>query len=258
MDNVIDSPIPAVSEMPLNHPTDVRLAVVVPLASEGGTVTEFLRRVVEQLAPDDLVLCVLDNVSRDETRDKVEAFGGEEPRVRLVWAPENRSVMDAYFRGYREAVAVGARWILEMDGGMSHQPEEISRFVARIDDGYDYVVGCRFMPGGSHTGSLLRRSVSWGGSALARVALGTHMRDMTSGFEMFSRRAMDYVLSRGVQSRANFFQTEIKYMLRDWRWVEVPINYRSTNSRIASGSITEACRNLWRLRRRPEVGVNRP
>lgn len=232
----------------------VRLVVVVPLASEEATATDFLERVVVYLGVDDLVLCVLDNVSRDRTREKVEEFGRLDPRVRLVWAPENRSVMDAYFRGYREAIDAGAAWILEMDGGMSHLPEEIPKYVTLIDRSYDFVVGCRFTAGGSHTGSLKRRAVSWAGSALARVALGTQMRDMTSGFEMFSRRAMEYVLSHGVQSRANFFQTEIKYMLRDWRWIEVPINYRSTNGRIARSSISEACRNLWKLRRSADSG----
>lgn len=232
-----------------DQPRGVRLALVVPLASEEATITDFLARVVERLGADDLVFCVLDTASRDDTRAKVEAFGLRDRRVRLVWAPENRSVVDAYFRGYREAYEAGAGWILEMDGGMSHLPEEIPRFVALIDRGYDYVAGCRFMKGGSHTGSLRRRLVSRGGSALARLALGTRMRDMTSGFEMFSRRAMEHVLRHGVQSRANFFQTEMKYMLRDWRWIEVPINYRSTNDRVAPGSVGEACRNLWKLRR---------
>lgn len=241
-----------------DRPGDVRLAVVVPLASETETITGFLKRVVAQLGADDLVVCVIDNVSRDDTREKAEAFGLMDPRVRTVWAPENRSVMDAYFRGYREAFDAGARWILEMDGGLSHQPEEIALYVALIDNGYDYVVGCRFMEGGSHAGSLRRRFVSRAGSALSRTVLGAKMHDMTSGFEMFSRRAMEHVLRRGVQSRANFFQTEIKYMLRDWRWVEVPINYRSTNSRIPSSSITEAFRSLWKLRRTSETDEDQP
>jgi dolichol-phosphate mannosyltransferase len=226
----------------------VRLAVVVPLASEEATITDFLTRVAAQLCADDIVFCVLDTASHDHTREKVKAFSLRDPRVRLVWAPENRSVMDAYFRGYREAFEAGAEWILEMDGGMSHLPEEIPRYIDLIGHGYDYVAGCRFIEGGSHTGSLRRRLVSRSGSILAQVVLGTRMRDMTSGFEMFSRRAMAHVLRRGVRSRANFFQTEIKYMLRNARWTEVPINYRSTNDHIASGSIGEALRNLWKLR----------
>jgi dolichol-phosphate mannosyltransferase len=222
--------------------------VVVPLANEAATINDFLSRVLQQLGPDDVVFGVLDSVSRDDTRAKVEAFAQLDGRVRAVWAPENRSVVDAYFRGYREALASGAQWILEMDGGMNHSPEEMPKFLNLIDRGYDYVGGCRFMEGGSHVGSLRRRLVSRSGSILARLTLGTHMQDMTSGFEMFSRPAMEQVLRSGVRSRANFFQTEIKYLLRDWRWIEVPINYRSTNSRVAVGSILEAIRNLWKLR----------
>jgi dolichol-phosphate mannosyltransferase len=232
-----------------DRPGGVRLAVVVPLASEEATITEFLTRVARQLGPDDLVFCVLDQASRDNTRAKVVEFGLEDPRVRLVWAPENSSVRDAYFRGYREAYDAGAAWILEMDGGLSHLPEEIPRYLALMDTGYDFMAGCRFMKGGSYQGSIRRHLLSWGGSTLARVVLGTRMRDMTSGFEMFSRRAMEHVLCRGVESRANFFQTEIKYMLRDWPWIDVPINYRSTNDRIPLEPVWEACRNLWRLRR---------
>jgi dolichol-phosphate mannosyltransferase len=231
-----------------NERVGVRVAVVVPLANEEATIEDFLKRMLQQLGPDDLVFAVLDTVSQDQTRARVDAFAKLDPRVRPVWAPEDRSVVDAYFRGYRDAMASGAEWILEMDGGFSHSPEEMPEFLNLIDKGYDYVGGCRFMKGGSHIGSLRRRLVSRAGSMLARLTLGPQMHDMTSGFEMFSRRAMEEVLSRGVRSRANFFQTEIKYMLRDWRWTEVPINYRSTSSRVASGSILEAIRNLWKLR----------
>lgn len=231
-----------------NQPACVRVAVVVPLANEEATIEDFLERVLQQLGPDDLVFGVLDTVSRDQTRAKLDAIAKLDARVRPVWAPEDRSVVDAYFRGYRDALESGAQWILEMDGGLSHSPEEMPEFLNLIDKGYDYVGGCRFMTGGSHVGSLRRRLVSRAGSLLARLTLGTHMHDMTSGFEMFSRSAMEQVLATGVHSRANFFQTEIKYMLRDRPWIEVPINYRSTNSRVASGSILEAIRNLWKLR----------
>ena len=226
----------------------VRVAVVVPLANEGASIDDFLRRVIRQLGPDDVVFGVVDSVSRDDTRAKVEAFADRDARIRPVWAPEDRNVVDAYFRGYREALDSGARWILEMDAGMSHVPEEMPEFLSLIDEGYDYVGGCRFMVGGSHTGSLRRRLVSRSGSTLARVWLGVHMRDLTGGFEMFSRSAMERVVSRGVRSHGTFFQTEIKYLLRDTRWIEVPINYRSSSSRARPGSIRDAVLNLWKLR----------
>lgn len=228
---------------------DLRVAVVTPLANEALTVRTFLQRVTAQLGPHDAVFCVVDNATRDDTVARVAACAGEDPRVQLVWAPESRCVADAYFRGYREAYDAGAEWILEMDGGFSHLPEEIPRFLALIGQDYDYVAGCRFMEGGSHRGSSRRLLISRWGSLLAQLLLRTRMRDMTSGFEMFSRRALALVLERGARSRGPFFQTEIKYAMHDLRWIEVPITYQSTSGHVDVGAIWEALRVLESMRR---------
>jgi len=231
------------------HSKNLRLAVVIRLANEETTITDFLNRVVSHLGEDDLVFCIFDNTCKDKTLVMAEEYSKKEPRVQIVWAPENRCVVDAYFRGYQEAYDAGAQWILEMDGGLSHQPEEIPRFLEFIGSGYDFVVGCRFMDGGSHTGSKLRSFVSWSGGLLSNLILSTSMRDMTSGFEMFSRKAMAHVLENKVNSRANFFQTEIKYMLHNWNWIEVPINYISTKGNLPKNSIRESLSLLWKIRK---------
>ena len=71
---------------------------------------------------------------------------------------------------------------------------------------------------------------------------------MCSGFECFSRRAMQHVLDRGVWSRAHFFQTEIRCFMHEFKWVEVPITYTNPSKSVGSSNIKEALRNLWRLR----------
>lgn len=236
----------------------IRLGVVVPLANEQRTVDEFVQRVLQQLGQDDCLFAVLDRVSTDGTRSRLEALAQGDGRVRCVWAPRNRCVVDAYFAGYRAALAAGCRWILEMDGGLSHPPEAIPRFIAAMVQGHDYVAGCRFMPGGGYSGSWRRYLLSKGGSLLANCLLGTRMRDMTGGFECFSRRALENVVAHGVRSRAHFFQTEIKFLLRDWKWTEVPIHYRNPSSRVGLASIQEACSNLWRLYRTRKFVVRGP
>ena len=227
----------------------MRLGVVVPLANEGPTIDDFTARVLAQLGRDDRLFCVVDDASRDSTRDRVEAHARRDGRVALVWAPENRCVVDAYFKGYRAALDAGCRWILEMDGGLSHLPEQIPQFVREMHNGYDYVGGCRFMPGGSYTGPWSRYLISRGGGLLANLVLGSRMRDMTSGFECFTRAALLAVLEHGVRSRAHFFQTEIKHLMHSWRWKEVPIHYRNPSKSVARASLIDALRNLWLLRR---------
>jgi dolichol-phosphate mannosyltransferase len=226
-----------------------KLGVVIPLANERDTIDALLSRVTAQLAPHDEIYCVLDRVSTDGTRDLIEAFGQRDRRVRCVWAPENRCVVDAYFRGYREALAGDCDWILEMDGGLSHLPEEMPRFLAAMASGTQFAPGSRFVTGGAYRGRWTRKCISLGGSLLARLMLGTKMVDMTSGFECFSRAAMQHVVDHGVRSRAHFFQTEIRYLLSTWSWQEIPITYSNPSDGVGAGTIAEALKNLWRLAR---------
>jgi dolichol-phosphate mannosyltransferase len=167
-------------------------------------------------------------------------------------------VVDAYFRGYEEAIELGCEWILEMDGGFSHRPEEIPRFVEAMERGFDFAAGSRFIKGGSHHGSLRRYLVSRGGSLLTNCLLGTRMRDMTSGFECFTRAALRFVVDRGVRSRAHFFQTEIRAMLASWNWVEIPITYTNPSNSVGKAQIADAMRCLWALSREPRPAKPNP
>lgn len=191
---------------------------------------------------------VLDKASRDNTRELMEAYVPFEPRLQVVWAPDNRSVVDAYLRGYREAINVQPDWILEIDAGFSHDPAEIPRFFGPMLAGYDCAFGSRFMPGGRIVdSSFSRRMVSYGGTLLTNVLIGTKLHDMTSGFEMFTLAALQQALAKGIHSRAHFFQTEIKIHCRKLRITEVPITYRSASPNLSQTSVKEAFSQLWRL-----------
>ena len=224
-----------------------KLGIVTPLANEKDTFDEFISRVQKQLQPQDLIFLVFDNVCKDGTVDRAREVAAADPRVRVVWAPENRCVVDAYFRGYKEALAAGCDWILEMDGGLSHRPEEIPRFRDAMAAGYDYAGGSRFMEGGSFDGRMSRKCISRGGTFLSNTLLGTKMHDMTSGYECFTREALTHILNKGVRAKRHFFQTEIRTMMHDWKWTEVPINYGCPSKSVGKASLSEAFKILWLL-----------
>jgi len=226
------------------------LAIVCPMANEGDNASAFALATLKQCVGFHSVmfLAVVDKASTDNTREVLEDLARTNRAVVVVWAPENRCAVDAYLRGYKEAMARQADWILEIDAGFSHQPEDIPQFFNQMEKGYDCVFGSRFMRGGKITeGSSKRYFVSLMGTVLSNFLLGTQLADMTSGFEMFSRRAMQHILDRGIQSRAHFFQTEIKVYCRNLKIVEVPIHYKSPSPRMKSSAITDAFRQLGRL-----------
>jgi dolichol-phosphate mannosyltransferase len=230
----------------------IALGIVTPMANEADTAQRFVFEVLGQCDGFRSVtmFVILDRASHDNTRELLEEFAHTEPRLRVIWAPENRCAVDAYVRGYREALAAGCDWIFEIDGGFSHQPADIPQFFARLGDGYDCIFGTRFGHGGTISdSSFKRRIVSRGGTMLTNLLLGTRLTDMTSGFQLFSRDALKMVLDRGIESRAHFFQTEMKVLCRNLRLIEVPIHYRAASPRLKGSAITEAFRQLWKLRR---------
>jgi dolichol-phosphate mannosyltransferase len=117
-----------------------------------------------------------------------------------------------------------------------------------MSEGFDCVFGTRFDRGGRLTESPLKRQViSRGGTLLTNLLLGTKLTDMTSGFELFSRAALEHVLDRGINSRGHFFQTEIKAHCHSLRVAEVPIHYRAASPSVNNNVLKDAFLNLWRL-----------
>ena len=234
----------------------IKLGVVIPLANEADNIRQLLARVLVYLQQQDRIYCVLDTISRDDTRAIISEIGAEDSRVILVWAPENQCIVDAYMRGYRAALDDGCDWILEMDGGFSHLPEEIPQFLSAMEQGYEFVGGSRFMSGGSHRSPMSRVIVSRGGSIFTNLLLKTEMTDMTSGFECFRRNALERVLDRGIVSKANFFQTEIRYLMHQFKWREVPISYCNQDPTMGWTRLREAFQILWSMHReRRKVSV---
>jgi dolichol-phosphate mannosyltransferase len=218
------------------------------MANEGDQAVAFCRAVLEQCASFKKVIfyAVFDRVNKDSSMDQMRELERTEPRLQVVWAPENRCVVDAYIRGYKDALDAGCDWILEIDAGFSHQPEDIPQFFDAMEKGMDCVFASRFI-GRIENSSIKRRFISWGGTLLSNLLLGTRQTDMTSGFELFSSQTLRMILDRGIQSRAHFFQTELKTYCRNLKFVEVPITYRSASPRLGSSALKEAFRQLWRL-----------
>jgi dolichol-phosphate mannosyltransferase len=228
----------------------IKLGIVSPMANERDTAVDFVREVLAQCGAfrEVTFFAVLDNKSKDGTVDLLREFGKSEKRLNVVWAPENRCVVDAYVRGYREAMAAGCDWILEIDAGFSHKPEDMPRFFAMIGQGYECIFGSRFCEGAKLSETpLKRRVISKGGTILTNILVGTRLKDMTSGFEFFSRKALARVLEKGIMSKAHFFQTEIKTHCRVFKCVEVPIHYSAPSNSVNNKVLKDAFANLFRL-----------
>jgi dolichol-phosphate mannosyltransferase len=230
----------------------IKLGIVCPMANERKTAESFVCDVLETCRKFKFksirLFVILDNVSKDGTIDLMRSLSTQVNELNVIYAPENQCIVDAYMRGYREAINSACEWILEIDAGYSHQPSDIPKFFKKMIQNYDCVFGSRFCPNGKMTDCAKSRYItSLGGTMVSNLFLGTKLSDMTSGFELFKREALQKILNKGIFSKGPFFQTEIKAYAHQFRITEVPIHYRSASHNIGSPVLCDAFSNLWRL-----------
>lgn len=222
---------------------DNNWAVIIPMANEEQgfhLLSDSLTAVLNRLGSGEIYF-IIDEVSKDHTLEMAQALAAEDGRFHAVWAPENTNVVDAYLRGYREAYEAGHEIIIEMDAGLSHDPRALPMFLRVLNEGNECAFGSRYINGGSMADSPpKRRFISKFGSGLANVLLGTSIRDMTSGYQGFHRHIVKQLLDYGLKSKAHFYQTEVRYLLRETRYMEVPIHYRAPSPSVSDKAVTNS------------------
>jgi dolichol-phosphate mannosyltransferase len=226
----------------------VNFAVVIPLANEQESFHPFIASLTEVLnkIESGTVYFVVDNVSKDNTLELCKNLSANDHRFNTVWAPENKNVVDAYINGYKEALKHKHEIIIEMDAGLSHDPKAIPMFLRVLNEGNECAFGSRFINGGSIWDSNWKRTfLSRFGTILANLLLGTKMYDMTSGYQGFHAGIVEKFVNYPLLSKAHFYQTELRFLLRKSRFAEIPIHYRAPSPNVSKKAILNSFNVLF-------------
>ena len=196
----------------------MNVVVIIPTYNEKeniGPLIEMLQEVFDRIDHAMTILVVDDN-SPDGTTEVVRRAAMTHPNVHLITG-KKKGLGAAYVRGMRYAMqTLHADVVVEMDADFSHNPEDIPRLIAVLDQGVDFVIGSRYISGGTIPADwgFKRKFLSRWGNRLARYLGGLHrIRDCTAGFRVirtnliaeidFSRfRAQGYAFQIALLSKA--------------------------------------------------------
>lgn len=230
----------------------MRILVVTPTFNERENLREFVAAV--HAAASEAHVLVVDDASPDGTGALADSMSAADPRVHVLHRPGKLGLGTAYVEGFLRALADGYDVVFEMDADLSHDPAYIPRFLDEIAGGADLVLGSRNVPGGGVEGwGVGRHVLSKGGSLYARSILGVGVRDLTTGFKAYTRRAVEAIDPASLRSNGYSFQIETTYraLRRGLRVVEVPIVFvdrRAGLSKMSRRIFAEAIVEVWRLR----------
>jgi dolichol-phosphate mannosyltransferase len=229
-----------------------RTLIVTPTYNERDNLPHFIEAVRGTL-PEAGVLVVDDN-SPDGTGALADAIAARDDHVRVMHRAGKLGLGTAYVQAFQKGLAEGYDRFFEMDADLSHDVRYLPDFVRALDGGADIVIGSRNIPGGGVEGwGFGRHFISKGGSIYSRVILGLGVRDLTSGYKAFTRRALEAINLETVHSNGYSFQIEMTYraIRRGMRVEEVPIVFVDRTlgkSKMSRRIFLEAVGMVWKLR----------
>jgi dolichol-phosphate mannosyltransferase len=235
-----------------------KIVVIIPTYNERDNIGPLLEALEEECRkiPYDMHILVVDDNSPDGTAEIVREEGKNYSNIHLITG-EKQGLGAAYIRGMRYAIEVlNADAIMEMDADFSHKPEDVPRLLHALDEGADFVIGSRYVKGGTipHDWGLLRKAISKWGNICARYIVGLYkVHDCTAGFRAMRSSVIRKIdlESLGVQGYA--FQIALLYrvLTSGARVQEIPVEFidraRGT-TKLGFSDIREFIVHAWWLR----------
>ncbi len=204
-------------------PVDFRLSVVIPVYNEERWIREVVRRVQAVPIPKEIV--IVEDCSKDKTRDILKELESEASNIRVFYQPHNQGKGAALREGFQHCTG---DVIVVQDADLEYDPAEYPQLLQPILDGRaDVVFGSRFI-GESH-----RVLYYWHYIAnkcltlLSNFFTNLNLTDMETCYKVFKREVLADIK---LKSNRFGFEPEITAKVArrrqpSWRIYEVPISY---------------------------------
>lgn len=225
--------------------------VIIPTYNEAENIKNIIQKIFAVSRQLDIL--IIDDNSPDNTAKIVEECIKEEPRIHLIKRPKKLGLGTAYILGFGYALKNNYDFVFEMDADFSHDPNDLPRFIELIDR-FDLVIGSRYINGVSVVNWPMKRLLlSYFACIFARMVTGVPVKDLTSGFKCYSRRALESVNWQKFRVDGYGFQIQSVYAVyrAGLSLKEIPIIFverRAGTSKMSKRIIWEAFWLVWKLR----------
>ena len=217
--------------------------VIIPAYNEEENIKEVVLRSKKYAD-----VCVINDKSRDATPDILNSIYG----IHVIHHKKNTHIPGGLLDGMRYAVEQGYEYAIAIDAGLSHNPDEIPRFINHPPA--DLVMGVREEKNNT---PLFRSVLSKTGNFIYNISLDfpqslfkkRYYKDITTGYRRYSHKAMQLLLSRKMQSRSFDILLETAMYIYKNRLLisEVPITYAFSNSSLNPNIVKDCIKMSLRL-----------
>jgi len=212
-----------------------RILVVIPAYNEEDNIEEVVLRAKKYAD-----VCVINDNSSDATPEILNRIDG----IHVIHHEKNTHIPGGLLDGMKYAVDHDYDYAIAMDAGLSHDPDEIPRFISHPPS--DLAIGTRITKKNT---LLYRRCLSKVGNFIYNICLDfpasvfrrRYYKDITSGFRRYSNKSMKLILSKKIESKTFdiLFETAMYVYKNKLILSEVPITYDFSNSSLNAGVVKD-------------------
>ncbi len=226
--------------------------IIVPTVNERENLPLVAQRLLS--LPVKVDMLIMDGNSSDGTAQVADDLAAKHPEIHVIHETKKSGLGRAYIAGFNWALEKGYEFIFEMDSDLSHDPDDIPRFLeAAKKQNADLVLGSRYDGGVRVVNWPLKRlMLSRSAGIYVRLITGMPFTDPTGGYKCFRRRALQAIALDEVRSNGYSFQIEMTHRLwrNGYKVIEVPIVFTERvhgQSKISRNIVREALVMVWWL-----------
>ncbi|MBO5890715.1 MAG: polyprenol monophosphomannose synthase [Alistipes sp.] len=188
--------------------------IIIPTYNERENIVRMIHTVMSLEQAFDLL--IVDDGSPDGTaalvKGEQESYG---TRLHLIERSGKLGLGTAYIAGFKFALEHGYDRIFEMDCDFSHNPNDLARLDAMLED-RDVAIGSRYSKGVNVVNwPMGRLLMSYFASKYVRIVTRMPVCDATAGFVGYRREVLERIDLDRIQMNGYGFQIEMKYSA--WR-----------------------------------------
>ena len=219
-----------------------KIVVMLPTYKEEkniGPMIEFLeKKVFPKIKKFEMAILIVDDNSPDRTADIVKKKMKRYKNIGLS-QDDKRGIGAAFKRGiFYAADMMEASAVIKMDADFQHDPYYVIDLVREYEAGYDYVLGSRFIKGGSVPveWGFYRKALSKYGGLLTRFLLFfpyiNTIKDVSSGLKLISVEKILRKVDFSKISSGFYYTTQLLYQAvqMEANYIEIPIEFKLRNA----------------------------
>ena len=227
--------------------TNKKILIFTATYNEAGNISEFINSIFNN--NNNIDLLIIDDNSPDNTANIIKELKKKFSQINLIIRQGKLGLDTAHKEAYKYAIKNNFDYLITMDADLSHDPKEISNFIANLNE-YPFVIGSRYMHGGKCEMKGIRLFISYFGNKFIKFALKSKCSEFTTSFRGFNlKKLKNFNLDIIDNAGYSFFMSTIFELERkNFNIKEIPITFyerTAGKSKIEKIEILRTLKNLY-------------